>query len=121
MKETNEIKEFWNNRIRKYGHTGWADSLIYAYDQQARLIAIGEILNSLTCNKSVALDFGTGSGDFANLLSKQFDKVIAFDISDVVVEIAKRKYGKAENIQFYCGNHIDETRLTKVKSSKIMS
>lgn len=55
-----ETVNFWNDRVKKYGHTGWGDKVIYAYDQQARLITIETILNSLTCNKSVALDFGTG-------------------------------------------------------------
>ena len=87
------MKEFWNDRVKKYGHTGWADNFIYAYDQQARLLAVEKIVNSLTCEKTLALDFGTGSGDFANLLSKYFDKVIAFDISDTVIEIAKYENG----------------------------
>ena len=103
-----DIKEFWNNRAKKYGHTGWADSLIYAFDQQARILAIKNILTSLDCNKSLALDFGTGLGDFANLLSKYFKKVIAFDISEAVIRVAKRKYEKVKNIQFHSGNHIEK-------------
>lgn len=106
-----DIKEFWDSRVKRYGHTGQADRFIYAYDQQARLLAIEKILNSLTCDKSCALDFGTGSGDFANLLSKYFQQVIAFDISDVVIEVAKKNIKKCRNVQFYSGNHIENISI----------
>lgn len=46
----NDIKEFWNARVEKYSHTGWSNSFIYAYDQQARLTAVEKILNSLSFN-----------------------------------------------------------------------
>lgn len=103
-----DMKEFWNGRTKKYGHTGWSDNFIYAYDQQAKLLAVERVLSSLTCNESVALDFGTGSGDFANFLSKYFNRVIAFDISDTVIEIAKRRYGNVKNIEFHSGDNIEE-------------
>jgi ubiquinone/menaquinone biosynthesis C-methylase UbiE len=105
------MKEFWNSRAERYGHTGWADNFIYAYDQQARLLTVEKILKSLNCSRSLALDFGTGSGDFANLLSKYFEKVIAFDISDTVIEIAKEKYDRVRNIQFYFSSHIEEIEI----------
>jgi len=115
------MKDFWNNRAKKYGHTGWTDNFIYIYDQQARLLAIEKILNSFTGNKSIALDFGTGSGDFANLLAKYFKEVIAFDISDAAIEIAKGKFGKAENIQFLSGNHIEEIQIPAGKVNLILT
>jgi ubiquinone/menaquinone biosynthesis C-methylase UbiE len=108
VKKMNDIKEFWNTRTKKYGHTGWSNSFIYAYDQQARLMAVEKILNSLSFNTSLALDFGTGSGDFAGLLAKYFESVIAFDISDAVIRKAKKKYGQIKNIQFIGGNNIEE-------------
>lgn len=102
------MSEFWEDRAKKYGHTGWSDVLIYAYDQQARLLAIEKILKSLTYNKSVALDFGAGVGDFSNLLSEHFAKVISFDVSDNAIKVAQKKYGMTKNIQFICGNNIED-------------
>lgn len=100
--------QFWNNRAKKYGHTGWLDRLIYAYDQQARILAIRNVLNRLDFTKSLALDFGTGSGDFANLLSQEFENVLAFDITSSVINIAQQKYGKNKNINFICSKDIKE-------------
>lgn len=93
-------QEFWNNRARKHGHTGWSDSVIYAYDQIARMKTIQKIIKSLEVKKETALDFGTGSGDFAALLAGKFKKVLAFDISKEAINIAKNKYGHIQNIDF---------------------
>jgi SAM-dependent methyltransferase len=104
-------KEYWNNRVKKYGHTGWSDSITYAYDQKARLFAVEKVIAALNPNRSTAFDFGTGSGDFAKLLSDHFKQVIAFDISDSVVEIAKRKYGNTTKITFLVGKEIKESGI----------
>lgn len=114
-------KKFWNNKVRKCGHTGWTDNFIYAYDQQARLIAIEKILNSLNFKKEVALDFGTGSGDFANLLSKYFKKVVAFDSSDAVIKVAKQRYKKAKNIRFFHENNIEKIGISNSTVDIILS
>jgi len=121
MEKINDIKEFWNNKVKKYDNTGWGDNFIYAYDQQARLIAIEKILKSLNLNKSVALDFGTGSGDFAALLAKYFEEVIAFDISDAVIKVAKQRYRNIKNIQFFCGNNIEEVGIDNNTVDVILS
>lgn len=115
------MREFWENRAKKYGHTGWSDVLIYAYDQQARLLAVEEILKSLTYKNSVALDFGAGVGDFSNILSRYFTKVISFDISNNAVNIAKRKYQLNENIQFVSGSNINGVWIEKGTIDAIFS
>lgn len=38
-------KSYWNNRVKKYGHTGWADEAIYEFDQPIRL----QIADNLIC------------------------------------------------------------------------
>jgi SAM-dependent methyltransferase len=91
---------FWNTRVRRLGHTGWSDPVIYAYDQLARLRAIDEVLRNLDIPRRRALDFGTGTGDFAALLSRSFEHVFAFDFSPDVLRVAKVKYGDLGNIQF---------------------
>ena len=35
-------EEFWNARAGRFGHTGWADALIYAFDQAARLKSLAD-------------------------------------------------------------------------------
>jgi len=100
MRTMGNMSHFWDERAHKHGHTGWADPLIYAYDQQARLMAIEEIVRSLNMPRQTALDFGTGSGEFAALLAKYFQRVLAYDISDVVLSIAKKRYSHLTPIRF---------------------
>ena len=101
----------WDIRAQRYGHTGWADQVIYAYDQQARLSAIKKVIDDLDCGRSLALDFGTCSGDFANLLSQGFERVIAFDISESVIKVARNRYHKGENIEFVSGEDIKQLAI----------
>jgi ubiquinone/menaquinone biosynthesis C-methylase UbiE len=100
--------EFWNERVSKNGHTGYNDPIIYAYDQLARLKAIESISASLDCKREFALDFGTGTGDFANLLAKYLERVLAFDISEKVIDAAKKKYGHTPNVRFVNGQSITD-------------
>lgn len=92
--------EFWNARASVHGHTGWSNKLIYAFDQQARLKAVEHVLRRLEVPRGVALDFGAGSGDFVAILSSLFAKVIACDISDRVVDIARRRHAALRNVSF---------------------
>jgi len=114
-------KQFWNNRAKIYGHTGWEDPVIYAYDQYVRIKAIEKIINSLDCERKLALDFGTGTGDFAQILSKEFKSVLAFDISRSVLNIAQDKYGHIPNIKFLHGNSIKDVVIDDDSLNLILS
>jgi SAM-dependent methyltransferase len=66
-------KEFWENRLKSFSHTGWSDPVVYAYDQEERLSIIRNYLDTLEFENKNALDFGCGTGDFsAVLLEKGF-------------------------------------------------
>ena len=92
-------KEYWENRTKEKGHTGWSDPIIYSYDQKIRLNTVKYILKSLSIRGGSALDYGCGTGDFSVLLSKFFDKVKATDLSDNVLEIAlKKNYRKNKTL-----------------------
>lgn len=41
-------KEYWENRTKEKGHTGWSDPIIYSYDQKIRLNTVKYILKSLS-------------------------------------------------------------------------
>lgn len=81
-------KEYWENRAKEKGHTGWSDPIIYSYDQKIRLNTVEYILRLLSIRGGSALDYGCGTGDFSILLSKYFDEVKATDLSDNVLKIA---------------------------------
>jgi ubiquinone/menaquinone biosynthesis C-methylase UbiE len=95
-------KNYWNDRARKFGHTGHSEPFYYCFDQEARLCAIEKIVQEIKIKKNAALDFGCGSGDFLKLLATQFDSVIGLDVSENVIGIAKQK-NKFQNVQFITG------------------
>jgi 2-polyprenyl-3-methyl-5-hydroxy-6-metoxy-1,4-benzoquinol methylase len=85
MKET----AFWNNRVKKYGHTGWSDFATYYYDQNLRLNAINNLIRKYGINDTLALDYGCGTGDFSKMMSQYFENIIAVDISEEIINKAK--------------------------------
>ena len=91
-------KEYWNTRAQTYGHTGHAEPFYYCFDQQARLYAINELIRNTTIKKGAALDFGCGSGDFINILKSHFEKIYAYDVSEVVIERAKKRFNQSNII-----------------------
>lgn len=101
------LEEFWNSRVNHYGHTGWSDYIIYAFDQPARLKTIYTLLEKYQLRGKSALDFGCGTGDFSALLSKFFDQVHSYDICKNAVGLAKKKNALNKNIQFFSGPQLE--------------
>jgi len=114
-------QDFWNKRVCKYGHTGWSDAVIYAYDQIARIKAIKEIIKTIEVKTGLALDFGTGSGDFTPILAEKFKKVFAFDISENVIKVAKNRYGYIPNVEFIHGNSVLDLEIGNNSLDLILS
>lgn len=85
--KSEKFSNFWKNRYREIGHTGWKDPIIYAYDQIERLAIISTKLNAIDVWPKVAIDFGCGTGDFSNLLLKKdfvvwgYDPYVSSDVS----------------------------------------
>jgi 2-polyprenyl-3-methyl-5-hydroxy-6-metoxy-1,4-benzoquinol methylase len=82
--------DFWSDRLKRYGHTGWADAATYAYDQRLRLQAVREVLREH--HGQDALDFGCGVGDFCALLAEQLDTVVGYDASPQVIAHAQQTH-----------------------------
>lgn len=55
---------------------------------------------NITINKSVALDFGCGVGRLSRALASRFIKVIGVDVSNTMLNEAKKVNSKIENIEF---------------------
>lgn len=83
--------DFWSGRLRRYGHTGWADPAIYAYDQRLRLRAVRQWLQAWRGPRRRALDFGCGVGDFAALLAQFLPSVTGYDIAPAILQQARRR------------------------------
>jgi len=70
---------FWTERFETHGHTGWADWVVYSYDQMERLAMIEAALRESPIPVGRALDFGCGTGDFSRLLLKMGFHVCGYD------------------------------------------
>lgn len=68
----------WTQRLQRYGHTGWADPIVYAYDQQERLATIKSVMSDHN-QRGRVLDFGCGTGDFSKLLVEMDFEVCGYD------------------------------------------
>ena len=88
-------KAYWNERAEKYGHTGHGEPFYYCFDQQARLYAIEGLIRQLSISKEMALDFGCGSGDFTALLTRHFNTVYAYDISEMMIRKVRTRFPQA--------------------------
>jgi len=90
---------YWNERVRRFGHTGWSDPATYWYDQRLRLKLIDQIALADLHGSGRAIDFGCGVGDFCALLSRRFLEVVGYDSSGAALERARRR-NRAPNIVY---------------------
>jgi len=98
--------------LTTHGHTGWADSIIYAYDQQERLALISQTVSKRSFGSGSALDFGCGTGDFSRLLLNKGLTVCGYD-PFVKPNIRSKKFFYAEkyiDIRFH--NHDADLALS---------
>lgn len=83
---------YWDERVRRRGHTGWSDPATYRYDQRLRLRAIHDVVQAeLPVGGDRALDFGCGVGDFCIPLARTFAHVVGYDISTAAVQRARSR------------------------------
>lgn len=97
-------RAFWNERFRRYGHTGDIDSVLYSYDQLCRLRAIDKALSRSkvqldTGNK--ILDIGCGTGDLILSFLKMGLDITGIDFSDEVINYARGRFATNKNIDLH--------------------
>jgi 2-polyprenyl-3-methyl-5-hydroxy-6-metoxy-1,4-benzoquinol methylase len=93
-------ERYWAARVERFGHTGWSDAAVYAYDQQLRLAGLLLLLQDLPLPQGLAaLDFGCGVGDFCAVLARRCERVVGHDLSrDVLARAAA--LNTAPNLRF---------------------
>lgn len=74
-----DVRNFWRERFKTNGHTGWGSRKIYLFDQWCRLQRLVDYLEDNKIRPGKALDFGCGSGDFSRLLIERGWEVVAYD------------------------------------------
>lgn len=73
---------FWSQRVKNFGHTGWADIVIYAFDQPNRIEIVHELIEKYTPEgeyEKTLLDFGCGTGEFTKNELPGFGCCVAYD------------------------------------------
>lgn len=87
---------YWRERLQRFGHTGWSDAAVYAYDQRLRLAAVARVLESMPdLAHDAALDYGCGVGDFCTLLAGRFVRVDGHDpVPEVLATARTRNAGR---------------------------
>lgn len=92
------LKNYWEQRYKKYGEMAPFDLRISKKDSDANTIKHFErifpfIQSSLNGNEKYCLDFGCGNGRFTYLLNQKFNlETIGVETSLNAIEIAKLKY-----------------------------
>ena len=95
----------WDERVKKYGHTGWSDAGIYAFDQTARIRIVNALIRAFAAGKGTLLDFGCGTGEFAYSQKNNFNSILIYDNCRPVLEKAKKlirgctAYGNLEDLR----------------------
>jgi ubiquinone/menaquinone biosynthesis C-methylase UbiE len=107
-------KEYWENRFSK----NWKKS----GKQQTTEYAIANIKNlPLKPDfKGTILDFGCAMGDAIPIYSQHFPqaKLIGFDISEIAIEVCRKKYGLIAD--FYVGSIKDIPSVDVIIASHVM-
>ena len=90
--------DFWNNRFRASGHTGWSNPWLYSYDQRNRLNFLKKIIQPI--HPDSIMDIGCGTGDFIELVKKVFPacNITAIDISNEVIASARHRFSDVEGV-----------------------
>jgi SAM-dependent methyltransferase len=102
---------FWDATADTQGHTGWADPLVYRYDQPLRRRAVGRAVDALfpegLADRDV-LDIGCGVGDFVELAaSRGARRVVGIDLSARVVALARGRFQERPGVELVVGSVVD--------------
>lgn len=106
---------FWTKRVVDFGHTGWADEAIYAFDQPIRIEIVDYLIKRFS-KGGVLLDFGCGNGEFSSHEKKRFNKIVLYDTCKEVLSIASQLNSGAK-----CISNFNDLLEEKEKFDTILS
>ena len=116
MNQDHELMDdgaFWDRRYSEHGHTGWADDLVYRYDQPLRIRAIKRVLteSSVRVGQGTSvLDVGCGTGDFIAEFAVTGAHIKGIDVSPKVVAATRNRFVGNSNVEVAVG-HVQDLRL----------
>lgn len=93
MTQNYDAKTYWDERCKEFGHVGYADELVYSYDQPLRMRAIDKaiLLSAIPLRNRKVLDIGCGTGDLLVEFAKKGAEVTGIDISNEALLKAKKR------------------------------
>lgn len=111
--------KYWDQRVNLFGHTGWSNASLYAYDQRLRISRILELVD--IAHDAVVLDFGCGIGELTYSLAIEYPKAqfLGMDISELAIDLAESRLVGMPNVRFKVGQ-IDDDGLESCKFDLIL-
>jgi ubiquinone/menaquinone biosynthesis C-methylase UbiE len=94
--------DFWDQRAKSLGHTGYSDQILYRYDQPLRVKAIQRATASLGSHfkeERSALDIGCGVGDIVSMLADEGFAVTGVDFSREVLSLAAKRFRSSDAVK----------------------
>lgn len=90
-------QDYWEERAKRYGHTGWSSPIIYAFDNPIRIKVVDYLLNTILqpSQRDALLDFGCGTGEFSKAQAKNFKRIVIYDKCSSVLKTAKKSLKEA--------------------------
>ena len=103
------LKEEWNKRAKEDAfhyvscfRKNWNDESFYAWGEIQTRIVIDKFFQAQNIDSSgwAVLEIGCGAGRMSRALASRFKRVLAYDVSDEYIRIAKEKNSHLRNVVF---------------------
>ena len=103
------LKEEWNKRAKEdafryvsYFRKDWNDEVFYTWGEIQTRIVIDKFFQTQNIDPSgwSALEIGCGAGRMSRALASRFKCVLAYDVSDEYIQIAREKNSHLKNVVF---------------------
>jgi 2-polyprenyl-3-methyl-5-hydroxy-6-metoxy-1,4-benzoquinol methylase len=106
-----DARSFWKRRFDEVGDVGYADKMLYKYDERLRYMAIIYAVSSLGLGEGArVLDIGCGTGRLAVELAKKSLSVTGIDLlNDAVRKAKQRAEEEYVIVDFVVGDIVNDT------------
>ena len=97
-----ELKEKTENNTKKYFNNiskDWADKYNYSANFKQRFNEFNLLLNKYAKDCSSVLDYGCGTGNLTELLTKYCSNVTASDLSEEMLAITKKRFENDDRVR----------------------
>ncbi|HVE61107.1 MAG TPA: class I SAM-dependent methyltransferase, partial [Chitinophagaceae bacterium] len=104
-----DMVSYYRDRAKEY------EKIYSKPERQKDLLVAGQILQDVFCGKDV-FEIACGTGYWTEIISKTAQSILATDINDAVIEVAKSKQYSPAIIEFEIADIFNLTRNIKYES-----